>query len=279
MISVWRNKTRGKNSIGLIAGAGQFPLLFAQAASAMKRKVITIGVEGYTDKKVREFSSESHFVDMGSLGRVVDILKKSGVKDVVLAGSIPKKRIYDPSFKLDQTARSFIAGSSNKGDDHLLRAFQLFLKVHCGVSVIDSRLFLKETIARKEVMTRRAPTAGEWADLRLGWKVAKGIGKMDIGQTVVVKGGVVLAVEALEGTDSAIRRGGELGRGETVVVKVSKPNQSLRFDLPCVGEETLESLKSASSRVLGIEAGKTIMIFKDKLIEKADRENLTLVGL
>ncbi len=245
----------------------------------MKRKVITIAVEGYTDQKIREFSAETHFIELGSLGRLAGLLKQSGVKEVVLAGSIPKKRIYDPSFKLDQTARSFITGSSNKGDDHLLKAFQVFLKVKCGVSVIDSRSFLKEMLAPKGVMTRRSPTASEWADLRLGWKVAKGVGKMDIGQTVVVKDGVVLAVEALEGTDSAIRRGGELGCGGTVVVKVSKPNQSLRFDLPCVGAETLESLRSTSSRVLGVESGKTIMIFKDKLIEKADREELTLVGL
>ena len=276
---MWNRGVSEKESIGLLAGCGEFPLLFAQAASSAKRNIIVIGVEGQTDKKIAEFASDAHFVDLGSLGRVVQLLKQLKIKKVVLAGGIPKKQIYNPAFHLDETAKGFIQASKNRGDDHLLKALQVFLKVQCGASVIDSRVFLKDALAPKGVLTRRVPTASEWADLRLGWKIAKGIGKMDIGQTLVLKEGVVLAVEALEGTDQAIRRGGELGRGDAVVVKVSKPDQSLRFDLPCVGAETLETLKSASSRVLGIEAGKTIMLFKDKLIQKADQENMTLVGL
>ena len=274
---MWKNPVNGP--IGLIAGQGEFPLLFAKAAHSTRQPVVVFGVEGYTDKRIEDFISEAHYVGLGELGRLVELLKKTQIKRVVFAGSIPKKKIYDPSFKPDSTASGFIQSTRNKGDDHILRAFGLFLKARCGVSVVDSRSILKDSLAAKGVLTRRQPSGGEWEDLHFGWKIAKGIGKMDIGQTVVVKNGIVLAVEAIEGTDQAIRRGGELGQGEAVVVKVSKPNQDLRFDLPCVGLETLETLKKASSRVLGIEAGKTILISPEKLIETADRYEMSLVGL
>ncbi len=265
--------------IGLIAGHGDFPLIVARAAASLKKEVIAFGVEEYTDKRIEALVKETHYVELGSPNTLVDLLKKSKIKKVVLAGGIPKKQIYNPNFKLDEAAQGFFRGKGNKGDDHLLKAFELFLKVKAGVSVVDSRSLLKDVLAPRGVLTKRSPTEAEWNDLRLGYQVAKGVGKMDIGQTVVVKQGVVLAVEALEGTDQAIRRGGELGHGETVVVKAAKPNQDLRFDLPCVGLETIETLKTSSSRVLGIEAGKTLMLFKEKVIEAANRENITIVGL
>ena len=259
---MWGRGAGSNGAIGLIAGQGDFPLLFAKAASSMKKDVVLFGVQGYTDKRVESFAKETHYVPLGGLEPLIDLLKKTQVKKVVLAGHIPKKEIYNSSFRPDQTTKRFIATTANKGDDHLLRAFQMFLKVQCGVSVLDARIFLKSILATKGLMTRRSPSGTEAGDLKFGWKIAKGIGKMDIGHVVVVKHGIVLAVEALEGTDEAIRRGGKLGGGEVVVVKVAKPNQDLRFDLPCVGLETLEILKSASSKVLGIEAGKTILLFK-----------------
>ena len=265
--------------IGLIAGKGEFPVLFATAAASLGKKVIVFGIEGCTESRIAEFVSEVHWVGLGELEKLIFLLKEKKIKQVMLAGSVPKKEIYNPDFKMDPAAKNLVFGSKNKGDDHLLRAFQLFLKIKCGISILDSKKFLKNAMAPKGVLTRRKPTAGEWEDLRFGWNIAKGIGKMDIGQTVVVKKGVVLAVEAIEGTDNAIKRGGLLGQGEAVVVKASKPNQNLRFDLPCVGRDTLEALKAGSSRVLGVEAGKTILIFKDRLLEAADKEDITIVGI
>ena len=265
--------------IGLIAGEGEFPLVFAQAASSLKKELIVIGVEGLTDKRVETYAAQTHYVQLGELGKVVDLLKKIKLKQAVFAGGIPKNQMVNPSFKLDDTAKGFLSASRDKGDDHLLRALELFLKVKCGVSIVDSRSYLKDAMASKGVMTKRAPTEEEWDDLRFGYKIAKSIGSADIGQTVVVKRGVVLAVEAVEGTDQAIRRGGSLGYGSAVVVKVAKPKQDLRFDLPCVGPQTLESLKAAQSQVLGVEAGKTIFLFKERLIASADEQNMTLVGL
>ena len=265
--------------IGLLAGEGEFPLVFAKAAFSLKKPLIVFGLEGYTDKRIADFAREAHYVRMGELGTLVDLLKKTSVKRIVMAGAIPKKEIYNPGVPMDDTVKSIMGRIQNRGDDHILKAFELYLKARLGISIADSRLFLKEILAPKGVLTRRPPTEEERRDLKFGFEIVKGIGKMDIGQTVVVKRGTVLAVEALEGTDAAIRRGGELGKGEAVVVKAAKPNQDLRFDLPCIGPETIGSLKSASSRVLGIEAGKTIILSKEDVIQTADREDMTIVGL
>ena len=275
---IW-NFSNSTNAIGLIAGQGDFPLLFAEAVSSLKQPLVVFGVKGYTDSRVEKYANETHYLELGALGGLVDLLKETKIKRVVLAGGIPKKEIYNPSFKMDATAKGFIHQTRNKGDDHILKALQFFLKAKCGVSIVDSRTFLKNTMSTKGVMTKRVPTKTEMDDLKFGWRIAKGIGKMDIGQTVVVKDGVVLAVEALEGTDAAIRRGGQLGRQDSVIVKVSKPNQDLRFDLPCIGPETLESMKMVGAKVIGLEAGKAIMLFKKELLETANQASLSIVGL
>jgi DUF1009 family protein len=265
--------------IGLIAGEGDFPYIFAEAATATKQRLILFGFNGITDKRVEAFAEKSHYLHLGAIGDLLNRIKSEGVRRVVLAGGIPKKQIYNPDFQMDETAKGIVARPAEKGDDRLLKAFEAALRLKCGASVVDSRRYLKSILAPKKVLTRRAPTESEWKDLRFGRKVAKNIGRMDIGQTVVVKQGVVLAVEAIEGTDQAIRRGGELGMGGVVTVKTCKPQQGLRFDLPCVGPKTLESLRAARSRVLGVEAGKTLMLFKDRFLEEADRDGVTIVGL
>ena len=276
---MWPNKNVSEAPIGLIAGQGEFPLLFARAAKSLGKQVIVFGIEGFTDPRVQEFALETHTVGLGELEKLILLLRSKKIRQVMLAGGVPKKEIYNPVFKMDSVAKNFIGSVAHKGDDHLLRAFQVFLKMKCGISVLDSRKFLKEAMAPQGVLTRRQPSEGEWKDLRYGWKIAKGVGRLDIGQTVVVKEGVVLAVEAIEGTDSTIRRGGALGQSGAVIVKVCKPNQSVRFDLPCIGVHTLEMMKAVSSCVLGIEAGKSILLFKEDLIQRANQENITIVGM
>lgn len=265
-------------AIGLIAGQGDFPFLFLEAARSLNKKIIVFGFNGLTDPKLGHSGAPAHFLTLGKLGELLELLKKSKVRQVALAGGIPKKEIYNPQTLLDGEAKEVLGGTANKGDDHLLRAFALYLKARCGISVLDSRDFLKNTLALKGVLTRRAPEAAEMADLRFGWRIVKGIGKMDIGQTVVVKAGVVIAVEALEGTDAAIRRAGSLAGPGGVVVKASKPGQDMRFDLPCVGTETLKSMRAAGCRTLGVESGKTIFLFKEALLREADAENISIVG-
>ncbi len=265
--------------VGLIAGTGEYPLVFAEAFSSQKKKLIVIGVEGLADKRLGEWAAEAHYLALGDLDGLIALLKKKQIKEVVFAGGIPKKEIYNPSFQQDTQAKGFMQGVRNKGDDHLIRAFGLFLKARCGVSVMDPRGLLKSILATKGNMTRRTLSPVEMADIKFGFRIAKEIGRMDIGQTVIVRSGVVLAVEALEGTNQALRRGAELGHGEVTAVKVAKPKQDLRFDLPCVGFETLSIMAENGIRVLAVEAGKTIMLNKETLIKTANEKNLTLVGL
>ncbi|HTL71165.1 MAG TPA: UDP-2,3-diacylglucosamine diphosphatase LpxI [Candidatus Eisenbacteria bacterium] len=272
-------RLKADGPVGLLAGTGDLPFLFAEAAASLKKNFVLFGLNGYTDRRIERLSAGAHYIDLGAFGSLPGLLRREKIRQVVLAGGVPKKEIYNPALRLDDASKGILARTPDRGDDHLLRAFEVYLKVQAGVSVVDPRRFLKELLATKGVLTRRAPTEGEKKDLRFGWRVAKAVGRMDIGQTVVVKEGIVLAVEAIEGTDAAIRRGGALCGSGAVVVKVAKPNQDLRFDLPCVGDKTLESLAAASSRVLGVEAGKTLLLSKKKLVEAADRLDITLVGL
>lgn len=267
-----------EDRIGLLAGEGELPVVFLEAAAASGKRVVSVGVEGLADPRVRDRSTAYHTVGLGEAGRLVEILRSEKIRGVVLAGGIPKTRLYDPGLRMDESARSIVASKSNRGDDHLLRAFELFLRVRCGVRVLDARGLLKPALAPRGVITRRAPTAEESSDLKFGSRIARGIGRMDIGQTVVVNKGVVLAVEAVEGTDAAVRRGGQLGRGG-VVVKTSKPTQSLRFDLPCAGVRTIESMREAGCTALGLEAGRTLLIGREALVERADQAGITIVGI
>lgn len=276
---MWFKPSSDTEPIGLIAGGGDFPVLLAETAHSLEKNIIVIGLRGCTDPAIERFAAQMHTIELGAVNELVRLLKLHKIKKVILAGGIPKKEMYNPSSALDETAKSIIKKTSNRGDDHLLKTFQIFLKIKCGVSVMDSRIFLKDALSSKGVMTRRQPSASEMSDLKFGWRIAKGIGRMDIGQTVAVKDHVVLAVEAMEGTNAAIRRANELSGQGAVIVKAVKPNQDLKFDLPCVGLGTLEVMKTAGSRVLGIEAGKTLMLFKKKFLEKADQENFTVVGL
>ena len=272
-------KKESQSPVGLIAGRGQLPLVFAKAARCSGRRIVAFGLKGQTDAHLKGLVEKFFEIELGQVGKLISLLKENKLKGVVLAGGIPKKEMYNPALDLDTHAQYLMNGAKNRGDDHLLRAFGIFLKTKAGVDVLDLRMLLKDTLAHTGVMTRTAPDTEEWEDLKFGHEAAKMVGRLDIGQTVVVKRGVVLAVEALEGTDEAIRRGAELGNGRVVVVKTSKPKQDLRFDLPCVGLDTLDGLKAQNSKVLGVEAGKTIMLEKQKMIEFADRQGLVIVGL
>ncbi len=273
------NYSSKTDPIGLIAGEGEFPVLLARTAASLKKRVIAFGINDCVDKSIEQYVSEIHYVSFGSVGRLLELLKEKRIKRVVLAGGVPKSQLGNPDFQMDAVGKNVIQRIANKGDDHLIRAFQLLLKAKCGISVMDPRVLLKEAMAPKGLLTRRHPSLEEWADLKFGYKIAKRIGKMDIGQTIVVKNGVVVAVEALEGTDQAIRRAGQLIYGNCVVVKTAKPQQDLKFDLPCIGLKTLASLKAAQSRVLGIESRKTILLSKKELIDAANEEDVTIVGL
>ena len=262
--------------VGLIAGSGQFPLLFANAARQASVRVLAIGFDGETDPGLAKYVDEFHMLKLGQLNRLVETLRKGGITCAAMAGAINKTRIYT-KIRPDWRAVRFLSRLRNKKDDSLLRALADELESE-GILVQPSTIFLPELLAPEGVLTRRKPNRRERADMAFGWNLAKAIGTLDIGQCLVVKHQAVLAVEGIDGTDATIMRGGRLCREGAVVVKVSKPFQDLRFDVPAAGSDTIETMKRVNARVLMVEAGKTVIFDREKMIDAADAAGISIIA-
>jgi DUF1009 family protein len=205
------------------------------------------------------------------------LFKQEGVVDVLMAGGIKKTRFFGNTMP-DLRGMAMLAKMVHKTDDSLLRAVADELKSE-GIIVRESTLYLDSIVAQKGILTKRKPAKPERQDIEFGWQMAKEIGRLDIGQTVVLKDQVILAVEAIEGTDEAIRRGGVLCGQGAVVVKVCKPQQDLRFDLPAIGTQTIRSMAEVKASCLAIEAGKTIILERETVVHDADRADITIIAV
>jgi DUF1009 family protein len=267
--------------IGLIAGNGRFPIIFAQNAIEQGLSVVAVAHRGETlpelETVVAGSGGQISWIHVGQLGRLIKIFKSAGVDQVVMAGGIKKTRLFT-NVRPDLRSLKLLRQIGQNKDDLLLRAVARELESE-GLKVKESTLYLSSILASKGPMTRRVPTGEEWEDIKFGWEIAKEVGRLEIGQCIVVKQRVVLAVEAIEGTDDTIRRGGRLCRSGAVVIKVSKPHQDLRFDVPAVGPSTIEAMKEVKASTLALEAGKTLLLDKDILLEMADREKISIVGM
>jgi DUF1009 family protein len=263
--------------LGLIAGNGRFPLIFAEEAKRAGFIVIAVAHRGETDAAIEKFADEITWVYVGQLGKIIRVLRSSGVSEAVMAGGIRKVKLFG-NFRPDLRGARFLAGLKSREDDVLLRGIAKELASD-GIRILESTLCLPQLIAAEGVLSKRAPRREEWEDIDLGFEIAKEIGRLGIGQTVIVKKQVVLAVEAVEGTDAAIRRAGALAKSGCVVVKVSKPQQDLRFDVPAVGVTTVECLHEIDGAVLAVEAGKTIFLEKEELLRRADKFGIAVVGV
>lgn len=264
-------------TIGLIAGGGRFPILFAESARKAGHRVVAVAHRGETDQALAGHVDAIHWVKLGQVGHLVEALKQGGAARCVMLGAITKKRFFLDAW-LDAEGLKLLAKVAVRSDDNLLRALARHFDEQ-GVPIIDPTPFLADRLAPEGVLGRERPTGEEEADARYGLELARGIGLLDLGQTVVVKGRVALAVEALEGTDACIRRGADLGRGGVVVVKAVKPGQDRRFDLPAVGPETLEVLREVKARVLAVEAGATLVMDQERMVERADKARIVLIGV
>jgi UDP-2,3-diacylglucosamine hydrolase len=262
--------------IGLIAGNGSFPLLFARMARDEGLAVVAVAHEGETPPELAEYVDHLTWIKVGQLETIIRTLQAHGVRRAVMAGGIRKAALME-SFAPDERAMRFLARLPQWSDDALLRGVAAELEGE-GIAVVESTLFLGALLAPAGPLTARQPDDAQWRDIRYGLAVAKGIGAWDVGQTVVVKSGIVLAVEALEGTDAALRRGGALGRGGAVAVKVSKPGQDLRFDVPAIGPATVTVCREAGVAALAIEAGKTLLLDREALLSAA-ASDLAIVGV
>lgn len=262
--------------LGLIAGSGKFPIICSKTAKDKGVYVVAVALKEEANPALEKFADKIHWISVGELKRSIEIFKSEGIKSAIMAGKITKARLFRDTPQLDSTTQALLKNARDKKDTSLLKSVAKILKFF-GITLIDSTLFLKDHLPGKGVLSRRQPTPDEWGDIKFGFSLAKRMGQLDIGQTVVVKSKTILAIEAIEGTDEAILRGGKLGNGDVVVVKTARPRQDKRFDIPTIGPETIRCLKDAGGRVLAIEAKKTLLLERDKCIDLADANNFSLV--
>lgn len=264
-------------TVGMIAGGGQFPLLIADAAKKQGVRIVAVAHHDETEPSLSDKVDEIVWIKLGQLGHLIKAFKKNGVRNALMAGTITKKRMFE-NIRPDLKGLAMISRLAIFHDDDILRAVTKALAKE-GVEIISSIRFLPELIAPEGCLTARRPNKTEREDVDFGWKVAKELGRLDIGQCVVVRNKTVLALEAIDGTDATILRGGGLAKEKAVVVKVSKPNQDLRFDVPCVGLETIKVMSKVKGAVLAVEAGYTLLFDKEEMIAEADRENISIISI
>ncbi len=263
-------------TLGLIAGGGAFPLQVAEAAVTQGHRVVAIAHHGETDPALEERVDRIVWVNLGQLGKLIRSLKESGARKAVMAGTITKRRMFG-RVRPDLKGLSLMSKIAVFHDDGILRRLADELQKE-GIEIISSTVCVPDLLARSGCLTSRKPTKGEQEDIQFGWDIAKVLGRLDIGQCVVVRRKTVLAVEAIEGTDETILRGGRLAQEKAVVIKVSKPEQDLRFDVPAVGLKTLETMATVKASVLVIEAGKTLMFDKSAMIEYANTNRIAILS-
>ncbi|MGV1099340.1 LpxI family protein [Thiovibrio sp. JS02] len=266
-----------KSSIGIIAGGGQFPKLFAEAAKKAGRLVVIVAHQGESWPELEEIADRFCWVKLGQLGRIISFFREHGVSETVFLGTITKTRIFKdvwPDFK----GLTLWNKIDVRQDDAILRAVAAALEKE-GIRVLPSTLYLAELLFPKGILSRRKPSAEQVEDIRFGWRTARAIGALDIGQCVVVRDRTVLAVEAIEGTDAAIARGGGLGKEKTVVVKLKKPKQDFRFDLPAIGVKTIETMAGVKAAVLAVETGQALLFDREAVLAKADQAGIVVIGV
>jgi DUF1009 family protein len=275
--------------VGLVAGWGRFPLLVAQSLKRSGSEVHCVGLKGHADEALAAVCDSFVWSGVARLGRQIRHFRRLGVTRATLAGKVFKHRVlFGPRGWLSllpdmRTIRAFfplfVLGQQNRNDDTLLTVV-VSEYARSGITMAPATDFAPQLLASPGQLTTRGPTAAERADIEYGWPLAKEMGRLDVGQSVAVKGRAVVAVEAVEGTDACIRRAGELCRqGGFTVVKVAKPQQDMRFDVPTIGVGTVESLVAAGASCLAIEAAKTIVVDEAEVVALANRYRLAIVAL
>jgi DUF1009 family protein len=264
--------------VGLIAGAGELPIIIASDAKARGYRVVTVALENIASPGLAEVSDVIKWVNPGRFGEMIDTLKSNSVDKVLMAGKVQKSLLYKSKIVPDMRGVKLLLSIINKGDDVILKAIKKELAGE-GMEIIDTMTFSPGLVTPAGCLTKKRPDEDEWKDIGYGWKIAKEIGRLDIGQTVVVKGRSVAAVEAVEGTDAAILRAGELVGEGAVVVKISKPQQDMRLDVPAVGLNTIEVMRGVGAAVLAVEAGKSIIVDRERVIKEAEAAGIKIVGV
>ncbi len=265
------------DKVGLIAGNGKFPLLFARAARQKGLRVVAAAVKGDTSFLLHLIAHEVHWFSPGELKNLFDYFRSRGVKKVLMAGQVHPRNLFAKNVAMDEEFRELFQAMADRRCDTIFGAVADRLRRE-GLDLLDSTFLLQDHLAPKGTLTRHAPTESQLKDIQFGIGIAKGMGGLDVGQTVVVKDLAVVAIEALEGTDQCILRGGAIARENAVVVKASKPKQDNRFDVPVIGPRTIRTMQRCRASCLAVEAGKTLIIDRERTVDLADKAGITIVS-
>jgi DUF1009 family protein len=269
-----------QETIGLIAGSGRFPFLVLEEAARRGVPVVTIAIKGETDPAIEESAGLLHWVSLGELGRCVRHLQEAGTERVIMAGRVKHTKVFS-LLRPDRLLLKVLTRLKTRNTDAILKTVAGVLAEE-GIHLMDSTSFLTALIAGKGPLGRRSPSREEKENIDFGFEMARELARLDIGQTVVVKRKAVVAVEAMEGTDETIRRAGrivEASPGGLAVVKVARPSQDMRFDVPVVGPRTIDIMHEAGASILALEAGKSLLLERESLIERADARGIIVYGL
>jgi DUF1009 family protein len=261
---------------GLIAGNGQFPFLVVDGAKAVGVSLSVVAINEETDRRMTEVADDVIWVGIGQLGKMISHFKKLKVTRVIMAGQVKHVQLFSGAMP-DLRMVKMLWGLPRRNTVALIGGIADEMAKE-GIELIDSTFFLQQHLATEGVITKRKPNEQEVANIRYGLDIAAEIVRLDLGQTIVVRGNACVAIEAMEGTDATIRRAGELANGKLTVIKVAKPDQDMRFDVPVVGVPTIETMIAAGATCLSVTAGKTLVFDRDEMIRLADRNKIVITG-
>jgi DUF1009 family protein len=266
--------------VGLVAGSGRLPFALADGARRRGQRVAAVALEGFADPALADAVDACTSLRVGELERLFSFLRAAGVRQVAMAGKVPKRLLFEAPGRAapDARATALLGALDDRRDDSILRAFAGALEAE-GFELLAQSALAPELLAPEGPLGRVEPTPAQRADVSFGWSIAKALGALDVGQTVVVEGLAVLALEAIEGTDAAIARGCALGRGGACAVKVAKPQQDPRFDVPAVGVDTIRALAAGGGAVLAVEAGRTLLLQREEMLVEADAAGIAVLGV
>ena len=261
--------------LSMIAGAGALPFILAEEAIRSGREIIIISVTKEYDERLSSLTPEFYQISPGRLKKIIDTLVKMDARELVIIGRVSKNLLFKPT-RLDTKSIKILAKLRNKSDSSLFEAIAKEME-SAGIELIDQRLYLSKLLPQKGVITKTKPSGDQLKDVEYGMALARDIARLGIGQTVVVRNQVPLAIEAIEGTDEAIRRGGKLCKSKAVVAKAARPDHDFRFDVPTIGADTIDVLIEAEASAMAIESGKAFLLEREETVRKADKAGIALV--
>ncbi len=264
--------------VALLAGAGHLPVEFAGAARMLGYEVYAVALLPDTDQDLKKAAAHYTEISIAHLDAILTYLKENGITKATMLGKVTKEMLFAGKVMPDARLMQLILSLPDRKDDTIMMMFVREL-AKIGVQAFDQTVLIRKLMPHRGVLTKRQPTEDERQDMEFGLTMARELGRLDVGQTVVVKNRAVMALEAIEGTDACIRRGGELARGGAVVVKAAKPQQDNRFDVPAVGLKTLETMVETGASALAIEADKTLLVDRERVIALAEANNITIAAI